>query len=149
MDKRAFYRDPETARRYEAVRFGTPAGRLTQELELTALRRAFGPEDKVVELACGTGRLLRALRAEGRDVWGVDQSREMLAAGGEGMRDRVAVADAFDALTTKRPYKKAFSPKGAFFEIRKSSGRQFDPKVVKAFILSFSKHPSVWQDRSA
>ena len=61
----------------------------------------------------------------------------------------IAVADAFDALTTKRPYKKAFSPKGAFFEIRKSSGRQFDPKVVKAFILSFSKHPSVWQDRSA
>lgn len=108
MDKRAFYRDPETARRYEAVRFGTPAGRLTQELELAALRRAFRPEDKVVELACGTGRLLRALRSEGRDVWGVDQSREMLAAGGEEMRDRVAVADAFELSLPEAPFDGAY-----------------------------------------
>jgi ubiquinone/menaquinone biosynthesis C-methylase UbiE len=96
MDKRAFYRNPKVARRYEEVRFGSPAGRLTQELELSALRRAFRPDAKVVELACGTGRLLRALLAEGRDVWGMDQSPEMLAAGGEGLRGRSSVGDAFD-----------------------------------------------------
>ncbi|MDD5627721.1 MAG: hypothetical protein PHU21_01560, partial [Elusimicrobia bacterium] len=70
MDKRAYYRDPQVALRYEAARFGSPAGRLTQESELAALRGAFRPRDKIVELACGTGRLLRALRAEGWDVWG-------------------------------------------------------------------------------
>lgn len=56
----------------------------------------------------------------------------------------IAVADAFDALTTDRPYQKGYAPKEAFFEIRKSASHQFDPKVVKAFVVSFSKYPETW-----
>lgn len=44
----------------------------------------------------------------------------------------VAVADAFDALTSRRPYKKASSSEDALAEMRKHSGRQFDPAVVEA-----------------
>jgi len=56
----------------------------------------------------------------------------------------IALADTYDALTTTRPYQKKYSKKGVFFEIRRSSSTQFDPKVVKAFMISFSKHPDVW-----
>ena len=56
----------------------------------------------------------------------------------------IALADAFDTLTTDRPYQKAFSAKEAFLEILNSSGSQFDPRIVKAFQRSFSKHPDIW-----
>jgi len=57
----------------------------------------------------------------------------------------IAVADAFDALTTNRPYQKKFSNKGACIEIAQSSGSQFDPDVVKAFLRSFSEDNSSWE----
>jgi len=95
MDKRAFYRDPRVARSYEDRRISSPAGRLTHELELAAVRRAFGPHEKVIELACGTGRLMRALLAEGWDVRGIDQSHEMLAAGGGDAGGRLMMGDVF------------------------------------------------------
>lgn len=44
-----------------------------------------------------------------------------------------ALADVFDALTHRRPYKEAFSVEHSVSEIRASSGRHFDPQVVEAF----------------
>lgn len=46
----------------------------------------------------------------------------------------VAVADAWDAMTSNRPYRKALSRKKALEELRKGAGTQFDPDVVKAFL---------------
>ena len=46
----------------------------------------------------------------------------------------IRVADAFDAMTSDRPYRKALSVKQAFDELRQYSGTQFDPTVVKAAI---------------
>lgn len=45
----------------------------------------------------------------------------------------VAVADVFDALTTKRSYKEAWSIDDAVNTINQNSGKNFDPNVVKAF----------------
>jgi putative nucleotidyltransferase with HDIG domain len=45
----------------------------------------------------------------------------------------VAVADAFDAMTTDRPYRKGMQPWQALEEIVSKSGKQFDPEVVGAF----------------
>ncbi len=45
----------------------------------------------------------------------------------------LAVADAFDALTSDRPYRKKRSVQDAITEIQDFSGTQFDPKVVFAF----------------
>jgi putative nucleotidyltransferase with HDIG domain len=45
----------------------------------------------------------------------------------------VAVADAFDAMTTDRPYRKGMQPWDALEEIVAKSGKQFDPEVVGAF----------------
>src|SRR5688500_17464285 len=49
-------------------------------------------------------------------------------------RALVAVADVFDALTSARPYKEAWSPTEAIEEIQRQSGQQFDPQVVDAFL---------------
>ena len=45
----------------------------------------------------------------------------------------IAVADAFVAMTSERPYRQAIDEKQALIEIACCSGTQFDPKVVNAF----------------
>lgn len=45
----------------------------------------------------------------------------------------VAIADSFDAMTTKRPYRKELSPEDAFNEVVSGSGIQYDPLIVEAF----------------
>ena len=46
----------------------------------------------------------------------------------------VAVADVFDALTHRRPYKDAWTIEQARAEIVGQTGKQFDPQVVAAFV---------------
>jgi putative nucleotidyltransferase with HDIG domain len=46
----------------------------------------------------------------------------------------VAVADAFDALTSDRCYRRGMSPDVAFEELRKHAGTQFDATCVQAFL---------------
>jgi putative nucleotidyltransferase with HDIG domain len=51
----------------------------------------------------------------------------------------VAVADAFDAMTTERPYKNAMPKEKAIEELRRCAGTQFDERVVEAFIRCLSE----------
>lgn len=46
----------------------------------------------------------------------------------------VAIADVFDALTSERPYKKAWAPDEAVAEILRGRGAHFMPELVDAFI---------------
>jgi len=46
----------------------------------------------------------------------------------------LAVAEAFDAMTSKRPHRKELDFEEARNEILRRSGTQFDPGVVKAFL---------------
>jgi putative nucleotidyltransferase with HDIG domain len=55
-----------------------------------------------------------------------------------------AVADAYDAITSDRPYRKARSPKEALAIIREEAGHQFDPAVVAAFEEVFQ---TIYQER--
>lgn len=48
-----------------------------------------------------------------------------------------AVCDVFDALISERTYKPAWTPAAALEEIRRQSGRHFDPVVVEAFVGIF------------
>jgi len=51
----------------------------------------------------------------------------------------VAVADAFDAMTSDRPYRTALPRAVAIDEIRRGSGTQFDPTVVAAFLRAMGE----------
>jgi response regulator RpfG family c-di-GMP phosphodiesterase/signal transduction histidine kinase len=46
----------------------------------------------------------------------------------------IAIADAYHAMTSDRPYRTALSPATAARELLKHSGHQFDPTLIKAFI---------------
>jgi len=46
----------------------------------------------------------------------------------------IAVADAFDAMTSHRPYRRTRSVDEALEELKANAGRQFDPRVVEAFL---------------
>jgi PAS domain S-box-containing protein len=46
----------------------------------------------------------------------------------------IAVADAFNAMTTERPYRKAKTREVAIAELRRCAGTQFDPQVAEAFV---------------
>lgn len=51
----------------------------------------------------------------------------------------ISVADAFDAMTSNRPYRKKKDIEGALQELKRCSGTQFDPVIVSAFLLAFEK----------
>jgi putative nucleotidyltransferase with HDIG domain len=53
----------------------------------------------------------------------------------------VMVADAFDAMTSKRAYRVAMSKSAALEELNRNGGRQFDREVVNAFITSAQSGP--------
>jgi putative nucleotidyltransferase with HDIG domain len=51
----------------------------------------------------------------------------------------VALADAFDAMTSDRPYRKGMPAETAFAEITKQAGRQFDPNFAAVFVAMREK----------
>lgn len=52
----------------------------------------------------------------------------------------ILVADAYDAMTTDRPYRKAIGHDNAIAELRKQAGTQFDPRMVEALIKVIGEH---------
>ncbi len=51
----------------------------------------------------------------------------------------ISVADAYDAMTTTRPYRKALSKDAAIKELKRCAGTQFDRAVVNAFVRALKK----------
>jgi len=76
---------------------------------------------------------------------------------GEGYPDRLAgdaipleaclvgLADAWDAMTTDRPYRLALSVDEAAAEVRRCRGAQFSPAVVDAFFAAFRRQPALFE----
>jgi len=55
----------------------------------------------------------------------------------------IAVADSYDAMTSDRPYRKAMSVTTATSILREGRGKQWDARVVDAFLRSISTHPEL------
>ena len=60
----------------------------------------------------------------------------------------VCVADVFDALTTRRPYKEAWSLEKAFTLLKKERGRQFDPDLVDAFLHNATEVERIYRNNT-
>jgi HD-GYP domain-containing protein (c-di-GMP phosphodiesterase class II) len=54
----------------------------------------------------------------------------------------IAVCDAYDAMTSERPYRKAMSALEAMRELQRSAGAQFDPAVVRAVVSALNARDS-------
>jgi HD-GYP domain-containing protein (c-di-GMP phosphodiesterase class II) len=50
------------------------------------------------------------------------------------------VTDAFDAMTSDRPYRKAMPVEQALRELQANAGTQFDPRIVEAFVKMIGRH---------
>ena len=64
----------------------------------------------------------------------------------------VAVADVFDALTMKRPYKGAWPIERAVDQLEQGAGQHFDPRLVEAFVAAMPEIRAVkaeWDAREA
>ncbi|MDD5423793.1 MAG: HD domain-containing protein [Candidatus Omnitrophica bacterium] len=59
----------------------------------------------------------------------------------------VALADVFDALTSKRPYKRAYGFDEAISIIKEESGTHFDPDVVKSFMKRKKTIRKIWKSK--
>jgi putative nucleotidyltransferase with HDIG domain len=57
----------------------------------------------------------------------------------------VGLADAWDAMTSDRPYRHALSVDEAAAEVRRCRGTQFSPAVVDAFFGAFRRKPAVFE----
>ena len=53
----------------------------------------------------------------------------------------IAIADAYDTITSARTYKKARTPEDAFAELERCAANQFDPEIVRVFIETMRRAP--------
>jgi len=53
----------------------------------------------------------------------------------------IAIADAYDTITSERTYKKARTPEDAFAELQRCAANQFDPDIVRVFIDTMRRAP--------
>ena len=51
----------------------------------------------------------------------------------------LAIADAYDAMTSERPYRPALSHEEALEELKRCAGTQFDPRLVEIFVRLLSE----------
>lgn len=79
-----------------------------------------------------TGKIIALTHHEKWDGTGYPQGLKGEAIPVEGRIS--AIADVYDALTTKRPYKEAFDNETAFSIIVKDSGSHFDPELIESFL---------------
>ena len=49
----------------------------------------------------------------------------------------LAVVDAFDAMTSQRPYRPALTIGAALAEIERCAGTQFDPEIAQVFLAAY------------
>lgn len=55
----------------------------------------------------------------------------------------IAIADAYDAMTSDRPYRRSMTKEAAIEEIRVNAGTQFDPKVAELFLVILAKNNNI------
>ncbi len=89
---------------------------------------------RILELAGFSGGVTAAVRHHHEDYGGGGYPDGLSGEEIPLLTRIIRVADAYDAMTSTRPYRKALTPDQAFNELKRCAGSQFDPRVVEAFL---------------
>jgi diguanylate cyclase (GGDEF)-like protein len=107
------------------------------EGEWAFIRRHTLIGERIVAAAPALGRVARLVRSS-HERWDGGGYPDGLAGEEIALGARiVAVADAFDAMTSRRPYSLPRTPDAALEELRRCAGAQFDARVVEAFAAAW------------
>jgi HD-GYP domain-containing protein (c-di-GMP phosphodiesterase class II) len=142
------------ADRLSTLRYSAPLhdiGKVVVPQEILAKRSALTPDERIeVQRHPAAGaRLVEPIRIARRALPYVLYHHERWDGSGypTGIRGGeipiearvIAVADAFDAMTSPRPYRKPFTTERALEEVDRCAGTQFDPAVAEAFLEIWSR----------
>jgi diguanylate cyclase (GGDEF)-like protein/putative nucleotidyltransferase with HDIG domain len=96
---------------------------------------------KILEPLHGMARIRQMIRHH-HEFWDGSGYPEQLEADEIPYGARViAIADAYDTITSERAYKKPRSPEDAFAELERCAANQFDPDIVRTFIDTMRRAP--------
>lgn len=136
---------------HDVGKIGTAEGillkpdRLTDE-EFTIMAEHSSMSGHIVEAVPSLSRLMPVLRAH-HERWDGSGYPDGLAGERIPMLSRIlSVADAFDAMTSDRPYRSPVSADVARVELVQCSGSQFDPAAVSALIVALEAQEIVVSD---
>jgi len=113
-------------------------GRLTAE-EFDVMKRHPRLGELIVSAIPGMGSIIDAVKSHHERWDGTGYPDRLSGENIPFMGRLLAVADAFSAMTTDRPYRKGLDAARALAEIRAHAGTQFDPVMAEAFIRAFEK----------
>jgi diguanylate cyclase (GGDEF)-like protein len=92
--------------------------------------------ERILDGAPALGAAARLVRAS-HERWDGKGYPDQLAGEDIPLGSRiVAVCDAYDAMVSDRPYRRALPTERAMAELRQCAGTQFDPAVVEAFVAA-------------
>jgi two-component system, cell cycle response regulator len=90
--------------------------------------------ERIVGVAHGLGDVARTIRSTHERWDGMGYPDRLSAEQIPHASRLIAICDAFDAMTTTRPYTAALSPEEAVDELVRNAGAQFDPQLVQLFV---------------
>jgi HD-GYP domain-containing protein (c-di-GMP phosphodiesterase class II) len=138
----------------ETLRFGSPLhdiGKVAVPARILGKRAPLTPNERlqIQRHPSAGGLLVEPIRSARRALPYVLHHHERWDGGGypHGLRGReipvearvLAVADAFDAMTSPRPYRRPLTTERALAEVDRCAGTQFDPEVAGAFLAVWSR----------
>jgi HD-GYP domain-containing protein (c-di-GMP phosphodiesterase class II) len=104
------------------------------EVEFTQMKRHVTRGSEIIQMIPGLAWALPVVRGH-HERWDGTGYPDRLKGEQIPLTARVvAVADAFDAMTSDRPYRRGMASSIAFAELQAGAGKQFDPRCVEAFL---------------